>query len=182
MEELKIELRNGYETCKEFYFRNGNGDVFTYKVTKKLFILSTFSIIVTALFYFLSLVYPETSWIFLLVLCSIITVTVLAITIFKCAKYFSWKRETVKYLNSLKKFDCQQLLVTINAIELSNSDQTSIEKWKTITHSQIDSDFIYLKGEFYPYLFPRRSMEIEQFNQLKEFVKQRMNDPSFPEE
>ena len=62
MNELKIELMDGYNALKNVYFRNGQGSIFTYRNTKIPILVSSIFVTLTATFYFAALSYPDTGW------------------------------------------------------------------------------------------------------------------------
>jgi uncharacterized membrane protein YjgN (DUF898 family) len=92
MNELKIELKDGYNALKTVYFRNGQGSIFTYRNTKIPILVSSIFVALTFTFYFVALSYPGTGWMVLMILCALISFTGIIIIIIRSNRYFSWKK------------------------------------------------------------------------------------------
>ena len=175
---LSIELTNGAKSIKELYYANGNGSVFTYKPTKKALLGTLIFALLSGLFYLLSFS-NQVAWIFLLVLALGGVVVYLLIFSYRAKYYFEWKRGASTYLKQVSKYDKQLLTLNTHSFELTNEDETVIEKWNNIRKISISSTHIMLNSESGPqYLFPARSMEAPKYETLKEFIRQKMNDPA----
>jgi hypothetical protein len=86
-----------------------------------------------------------------------------------------WKKSVENILNNLRKNTNQRLVLTDRTIEITNSEETSIEKWETIQHATINPESIFLRGSFQTgYLFPAKSMEPLQFEELTVYIKEIM--------
>lgn len=181
MQTLKIELKNGYENIREIYYLDGNGSIFTYKATRRYIPVTITSIILSACLYGIAMQFPETGWIFLFILSSGASLTLTVRTIIRSQNYLKWKKSSDQYLNGLRKYQSQWLSVSQNCIEISNVDETSIEKWETINHVSIKANYISLRSSVNgSYLFPEKCMEPEQYSELKEFIQRKMNDSRLP--
>jgi hypothetical protein len=177
MQTLKIELKNGYETIKAIYYRNGNGSIFTYSATRHYIPITIIFFIGSAFLYALAIRFPETVWILLFILSAATSLILTVQTIIRSQNYLKWKRSSDEYLNGFRKYESQWLTISQDCIEISNSDEISIEKWETISHVSIKADYIYLRSSVNgSYLFPEKCMEPGQYLALEEFIQQRMND------
>ena len=180
MQTLKIELKNGYENIKAIYYLDGNGSIFTYKATQRYIPFTIISIILSVFLYGVAIQFPKTGWIFLFILSSAVSLTLTVRTIIRSQSYLKWKKSSDKYLNRLRKYQSQWLTVSQDCIEISNVDETSIEKWETINHVSIKANYIFLRSSVNgSYLFPEKCMEPGQYSELKEYIQQRMNDSKF---
>jgi hypothetical protein len=176
MEEIKIELKDGYNTAKAIYYRNGNGSIFTYHKTRRSILFTSIFAILSLILFLVAFNYPETGWIFLLVICSVTTIVCAIVLGINSKTYLTWKRPTDAYLNQLRKYQTQWLTLTPHSLELTSHDESSIEKWENIKHVSFKPDSISMSGDNCPsYLFPEKSMEPDQFIKLKDFIRQRMN-------
>jgi hypothetical protein len=175
MDNLKIELSDGYENVKAFYYHNGNGSILTCKDTKKPILNTAFYF--TLLFFMLIFLNPLSSvgMIILTTITSIISIANLIATLIRCRRYINWKKSVEIILNKLKKYKTEELLLTDQTIEISNTDETTIDKWDTIQHATIKPDSIFMKGSTNTsYVFPAKSMEPNQFEKLSIFIKEKM--------
>lgn len=176
MDEMKIELKDGYNVFREMYYRDGQGSILTWKGTRKPIIAVLIFGLFTIISYLLALKYPYTEWIVSVILSSLGTFGVFLYILIKGRIYFKWKRGVEKYLNRLLKYESQWLTVTVHTIALSNSDETSIEKWENIKSVSIYPDYIVIRGGVpEAYQLPEKSMTSDQFAELKEFVLKIMN-------
>lgn len=177
MDDLNIAIKNGYENVKAFYYQNGNGSILTCKDTKKPIKNTIFYVLLFVFIFFFLKPSSNLGWIILAAFTSIICVAQLIDTFIKCRQYIKWKRSVENILDKLQKYESQQLTLTDRTIEISNSDETTIEKWDTIQHTTIKSDSIFLRGNINTsYVFPAKSMEPEQFEELTTFIKEKMRN------
>lgn len=71
----------------------------------------------------------------------------------------------------------QQLKLTNDYIEISNLDETIIDKWNTIKHATMKSDSIFLRiSDQSTYIFPEKSMKPEEFIALTNFIKAKIKN------
>jgi hypothetical protein len=178
MEDLTIELKDGYNVLKDIYYRNGQGSVFTFRGTKRPIIFSSIFIALSVTFYFIALLYPDIWWIVLMVLCSLISFTGLIFSVVQGKRYFSWKNSTKKYLDEVRKYEAYSLTLTANTFILANSDETTIEKWESIQFVSINPDYISVKSDNHYYILPEKSMTPVQYIEVQNFIKKRMNGDS----
>ena len=178
MNELKIELKDGYKALKEIYYQNGQGSIFTFSWTKKPIIVSSIFVTLTVTFYFIALLYPDTGWIVLMILCALISFTGIIFIITRGKRYFTWKNSIEKYLEEVRKYETHSLMLSANTFELSNSDETFIEKWERIQSVSINRVFISIKSIDHSYILPEKSMTSDQYIKVQDFIKQRMNEDS----
>jgi hypothetical protein len=178
MDDLTIELKEGYNVLKNIYYRNGQGSIFTYSETKRPIIVSSIFIALTVTFYFIALLYPDMGWIGLMLLCLFISVTGIIYTVIRGKRYFSWKNSIEEYLEEVRKYETHSLTLSANAYVLSNSDETFIERWDSIQFVSINRDYISIKSNNHSYILPEKSMTPEQYIEVQNFIKQRMNGDS----
>ncbi len=172
MEEIKIDLINGYEHLKEFYYQNGNGSIFTCKDTKTPVFKAIVSVLVSVILYGITLSFPNVGWIFLTILASIVSVICIMNVIKPGRQYLKWKYSVEKLLSRVKKYEVQHLKVTNDYIEMSNSDESVVDKWNSAIHATLKPDSIYLKiNEQTTYIFPKKSMKPDEFVSLTKFIR-----------
>jgi hypothetical protein len=179
MDDLTIELKDGYNTLKDIYYQSGQGSVFTYSRTRNPMIVSSLFIMLSVAFYFIALLYPEMGWIFLMALCSLISFFRIIFTVVQCKKYFSWKNPIDKYLNEVRKYETHSLTLSARSFILINSNETIIEKWESIQYVSINRDYISVRSSNHSFILPEKSMLPDQYMEVRSFIKQRMSeDPS----
>ena len=132
MEEIKIDLINGYEHLKEFYYQNGNGSIFTCKDTETPVFKAIVSVLVSVILYGIMLSFPNVGWIFLTILASIVSVICIMNVIKPGRQYLKWKHSVENLLSRVKKYEVQHLKVTNDYIEMSNSDESVVDKWNSV--------------------------------------------------
>src|SRR4030095_6093092 len=177
MDELKIELKDGYNTLKDIYYRDGKGSIFTFRWTKMPIIISSIFVPLSATFYFVSLLYPDIGWIFLMTICSLIAFVGLIFIVIRGKRYLIWKISVTKYLKGIRKYETYWLTLTDQTFEIRNIDETKIERWENIKSVSIFKDQIILYSSIIStYTLPEKSMSPGQFADLSSFIIQRMND------
>jgi hypothetical protein len=177
MDALTIELKKGAEAFKEIYFRDGRQSFLRWRGTRNLLLITTFFLCSSLLFYFLANKYAESALIFLMIVTTFITF-ISSFYLWRAAnKYFTWKKEVDSYLTKIAKYDRQVLILTQDCFELTNSDETSIDKWESINHVSIESDYLTMTGkDAKTFMFPKKTMEPSEFEFLTSYVRQRMNN------
>ena len=182
MDGLSIELKNGRNALAELYYVDGKGSIFLYEKTKRLIRFMIISAIFSIIFYLLSF-NNEIIWIFLFVLCSLVFLICLILLIYKGNQYFQWKKNVDYFLKKTSQYNTQFLKLTLECIELTNKDETFIEKWDNIKHASIVATHITLTSATQvKYLFPAKSMEPTQYIELKQFIRMKMNNQSIIED
>jgi hypothetical protein len=176
MDEIKIELKNGYEALKEIYFQDGKASILTYKWTKTPIVVSSLFVLLSLTFFFVALVYPETGWIFLMTICALIALTGIVFCGIRIKKFTSWRNSIQSYLESIRKYEYYSLTLSAHTFELSNSDETFIEKWENIRSVSIRHEFISIKSTDHSYILPEKSMTADEYVEVQNYIKQRMND------
>lgn len=180
MDEINIELKDGYEAVKAIYYKHGLESIFTYRGTKLLVRSTILLAILSVIFYLVSLIFSGMGWIALMAICSILTIIVSVFSIIYIIKYLKRKKAIDKYLDQIRKQGSEWLTLTKHHIKMSNRESTSIEKWAEITYVSIQKDYITLKSDNpSSYIFPEKSMGPHQFALMIEFIKQRMESDSF---
>ena len=172
MEEIKIDLINGYEHLREFYYQNGNGSIFTCKDTRTPIFKAIISVLISVILYGITLSFPNVGLIFLTIVASIVSVICIMYAIKPGRQYLQWKHSVESLLRKVKKFDVQHLKVTNDYIEMSNADETVVDKWNSVIHANLKPDSIYLKiNEETAYIFPKNSMKPDEFIGLTKFIR-----------
>lgn len=173
MEELTIKLRYDPAHIKEIYYRNGQGSMLTYKPTRKVVIVLLVILLLTAIMYFFTYQSPVLRWIPIL---GIIALVVAAIKGSKViGDYQKWKKQTEKYLEDLGRYSSYSIRVTLNAFEMLMDESTFIEKWENIRSLEINDSYIVLyKTADSTYLLPARSMRQNEFESLKDFIRNKI--------
>jgi len=175
MEEIKIDLINGYEHLRAFYYQNGNGSIFTCKDTKTPIFKAIISVLVLAILYGITRLFPNVGMIFLTIVASIVSVICIMNVIKPGRQYLQWKHSVESLLKRVKKYDVQHLKVTNDYIEISNSDETVVDKWDSAIHATLKPDSIYLKiNEETAYIFPKKSMKPDEFISLNTFIRNKI--------
>lgn len=177
MDQIRIELTDVFNTFKAYYYRHGEGSIFTYQGTRKSVIITSIFAFLSIILYFIALQFPEVYWIFLFFIFTMITIIGIIISVINVKKYYERKKGIDEYLEGLHKYESQWLTYAQHFFELSSTEGSTIEKWETIKYVSIQSDHILMKSDNHgSYLIPEKTMKPEQFAELKEFIMQRMKD------
>ena len=176
MNELKIELKDGYNNLKEIYYKNGQGSIWTYKGTRTPIIISLILIGLSFTFYVISLVYPFMGWIFMMTICSLGVFIGIIYLGFVGRKYLNWKKSVTRDLNKISKYETHWITMTEKTMEISNRDETLIDKWENVKFVSINDEYIFIKSSNDNYILPGKSMTTEQYEDVKSFIKQRLNE------
>ena len=173
---FSIELINGMEAIRELYYSGGRGSIFTYKPTRTVLVTSSIFILLSGICYLFSLS-NKVEWVVLFVVNVIMALFFLFRFSQVAKKYFQWMKGVDEYLKKLSKYEKQTLTLYHNSFELSNSDETVIEKWTNIRKTSFLSSHITLNSATGTlYLFPAKSMKDSEYEYLKEFIGLRMKD------
>ena len=176
MDELKIELKDGYNALKEIFYQNGSGNLHTWKGTKGPFYVTLIFCVLSMIFFLAAMQSPETHWIVLTILTFVTAIFSGIVLVIRSIKYITWKKSIESYLAEVRKYDSQWLTLNPHTLQISNSDETIIEKWENIKQVSIKRDYISLKGDSQiSYIFPEKSMTPEQFITLQEFIRKVIN-------
>jgi len=62
MDEMKIELKDGYNVFKEIFYRKGQGNILTWKGMRNPIIAILFFLLPAIISYLVALKYPDTNW------------------------------------------------------------------------------------------------------------------------
>jgi len=78
------------------------------------------------------------------------------------------------FLKAQAKCDKRTIVLNDSTIEHKEGDSTTIEKWESIKHVSFQPSHILLTGETEKYVFPAKSMETGQYEELENFIRDKM--------
>ncbi|MDO6435704.1 hypothetical protein Q4E93_34135 [Flavitalea sp. BT771] len=172
-----IKLTNGAQSIKEIYFADGKGSIFSYKPTKALLIAAIIFTVLSGVFYLLYFSY-QVAWAFFFCATAVAVVYCLYLFSIRAKQYIQWKNGVNLYLKEVAQYEKQYLNLKLHSFEVVNDDETIIEKWSNIRRVSISPIRILLNSESgSEYLFPSKSMEAAEYDELKKFIRQKINDP-----
>ena len=163
----KIKLIFRRQDFEDIYFKNGQGDIFWGKPVMQYFVIVLVfaSIVVISLAYSL---FTDLLWGI-----PIVFLFLLIISLFQYMRQVSpiikWKKQVVNYLDDLVKIKNQEIILTNEALTTIQDDQVTITKWISFTKATLDNESITLVGND-NYLFPKKSMSINDYKYLEEFI------------
>lgn len=173
MPEQIIELTPDVKHFEEIFFKNRQGNVLYNDATKALIRLTTFSIILTIAFYFLGLKKPDFSW---LVFWGLLFSTIFSIfLIIAINKFHTWKSRVKIFLRDFAEVKKGKLILKPDAFQLEVDDRTIIEKLSHLKKVEIFPTYIIVKAEGENYFFPAKSMSLENFNFLSNYLKDKVS-------
>ena len=170
MEDILIDLTFRESDFTEIYYLNGNKNIFAYSSIKKISFRILLLAIASTVIYFFSINFPILSWLL------IIGIIVIGISISRFFvlgfRYYSRKNRIDKYLKELSGIQYFRLILKGNSFESIQDSETKIEKWGNIRLSTIGDKYIWINSSSGDkYLFPAKSMKPEEFERLKELIK-----------
>lgn len=168
--ERTIQLTFNRKDFEEIYFRDQKGSIFFNPSIKKVFI----SFLITLLLFMASFRYSQTTnkLIFLTVL-TFLALLVISIHYFRQAyEILKWRKDIKRYIVETSKIKEHTLIVNTHSISLIQDTVETITKWSSCTGAKFEEDFIWLFA-IENHLFPRKSMSPEDYNYLKEVIKER---------
>ncbi len=175
MEILTIELTFRMEDFRNLYYSGDRKSIFHWRNTQKSMLATGYFAAFSALAYLMA--QNHAGWVFVFIIAILITAGSLVFFLLNTYKYYQWKGGVENYLKKQSQYPSQTLVLTNTTIELTSPEGTFIDKWESIKNVVIDKNHIMLKGnEPIQYLFPVQAMNISDYEQLKEFVGQRMRN------
>ncbi|MFY1047663.1 hypothetical protein [Chryseobacterium sp. GP-SGM7] len=168
-----INLNINRKDFEEVYFTGNQGSLFFSSTTKgKTITTMVVGVILVILFIFKDDLSKEKFGIlyfvsFLFLLCAVY----LSLAINKVSR---WRKEVVVYLKTLENPEIYQIQFNskVFKVNLNNKKETSL--WTEFKSAEIDEKFISLEGKF-NYMFPKKSMNMADYNTLTEAVKKNIN-------
>jgi hypothetical protein len=174
---VSIELTDARESIKELYYTQGRGSIFSYKKTKRPLIAMVSFAVLSGFGYFLSFS-NQIGWVVLLVLSVFFLAGSLFIFSVKARQYFQWKSKITVYTDWLSNYGTVSLRLRAHTFELIFDDDSTIENWRNLKKASILSTHIQLNCDSgSQYLFPARCMGPENYELLKQFIWDKMNNP-----
>lgn len=171
---LSIELTNGVESIREFYFADGRESIFTYKPTRASFLTAVLLSVFTGVFYGQA---SGPNSIFIAVALGLGSVISWILFTSRALKYGKWKSRVVRYIHSVGMHEKWQLKVFPYSFEVINPSETSIERWKNIKKASFRPVAISMRSDSGAnYLFPAKSMTPAEYESLNGFIKEKMHE------
>lgn len=84
----------------------------------------------------------------------------------KILVWIKWKIEVKKFLNGLDKIKENKLILGKNTFSLIQDTKETMEKWSELKKVEIEDDYILFIVGITPYLFPKKSMNLDEFQFL----------------
>jgi hypothetical protein len=171
---FSIELTNGAQSIKDLYFKEGRGSVFTYRKTRIPLQLTVVFIIISGLFYFLSLSSDRVPYVFIFTIASLSGIALLIRFLLNAGKYYKWKKAVKAMIKATASFKKVSLNVKASGFEAIYDDQVVIEKWVNFKRATISPTHIYLVQKEADYLFPANSMQESEYEALSQIVRSKI--------
>lgn len=164
-----INLHVHRKDFEEVYFNGPAGSLFFSPGTKgKTVTTLVVGLILLILFFFKDDLSKEKYGIlyfvsFLFLLCAIF----LSVAINKISR---WKKEVTAYLKTLEHAEIYQIKFNkkIFTVNINNQKETCL--WTEFTSAETGDEFISMEGK-YNYMFPKKSMTLEEYEVLKQAVQ-----------
>ena len=173
MEILLINFKYNLSDLRKHFYDNGKRNSFSYLRTKNLHLIFLGLIIFYTFFYISSFYYPAISWVLFLI--GIGLVFLLVKTVLHIYSYLEWKKSVEVYIKKLANYKICKIVLSENAIEFINNDETIIEKWENFNRATILNDHIKLEinaGNYY--LFFANSITESEYKQFKTIIKNKL--------
>lgn len=169
---MKISITNYIENIRQLYFKEGKGNLMTYKPIRYYFLY--FSLLVMVIVTFLFVAINSNKYIFVTALGCLLTLGYLVFIMVQIFKYFRWKKSVESYLEGLKEFNKAEILLNENSFELLSANSSLIEKWSDVREIKCFNDHISFQiREVSQYIFPAASMSNQEFQVLVTFIKEK---------
>ena len=157
---------------EEIFFRDGNEKIFFSPMAKESTRL-TLLFGITCLLLLMHSVSTDENWAW--------SVFALAVFIIQCVKLYpkiahllKWRKEIKDYLDVTSKYQSNKIVLTEQTFSLIQDTNETIEHWSNFKTVQIKEDAIFLYGKI-DYLLPKKSMEIGDYETLKEYIRKKTN-------
>lgn len=168
--ERIIQLTFNRKDFEEIYFRDQQGSIFLNPRIRKVFVI----FLITLLLFLASLRYSQmTNKLIFLTVLTFLALVVASILYFRQAlAILKWRRDIERYISETSRIREHTLVVNTHSISLIQDTVEIITKWSSCTGAKFEEDFIWLFANE-NHLFPRKSMSPEDYNYLKEVIKER---------
>jgi hypothetical protein len=171
---FSIEPTNVGQCIKELYFKNGQGSVFTYSSTRVPFLLTVVFIILSTLFYLLSVSFNQVSYVVIFTLAGLFGIAMLVRFLVNAQKYYKWKKAVNAMIKTFDNYDKICLNLNSSGFEAVYDEQIVIEKWANFERATISPTHIYLVQQGADYLFPAKSMLESEYEALSQLVRSKV--------
>ncbi len=171
--EKIIELNFNRKDFEDIYFKNKQADIFFSPQVKKSFILFLFIsfLLISSVAY--SLITNENAW---LIIVLFLSLSLAFYNYFiRASPIYKWRKSVIEYLNKNSQINHHRLILTKNALIISQDQIETITKWTVFTKAIIDENHVSLVGTD-NFLFPKSSMPAEDFEILSEIVRSRFKN------
>jgi len=163
-----ISLKFDKKDFEEIYFRDNRASLFFSPTTKGKTITIIFSALILCFVYFDDWVGVGNVGIcFILSFILFFTSLNLILNILNIVKY---KKETTDYLKSMIVYKVFELQLGDDFLYVKLDEDESFTSWDVFKNIQINNQFVALEGKT-NFLFPRKSMNLDDYNYLKDSVK-----------
>ena len=170
MEALNIKLNFNPQHFWEVYYPNGQSSLFKNRNARKLIFKTLIFALLSIVIYCLSFRFPKISW--LIVLALLFTAFFTLLTIFAAIDFFKRKNSIKSFMKDFSQYSSFYLSITDNAFEFGMDSKITIDKWSSIKSVEMAENYLLLFNEAGPLnIFPAKSMGLDEFNLLKEFIK-----------
>lgn len=163
-----ISLKFNQKDFEEIYFRDNQGSLFFSHKTKSLTITAIALVVVLSILHFLNLISIDNFGIyyfliFILLLCILRLIVGMLETL-------KWKKGITHYFRSMAVYQLFELHLTNDFLHIKLDNDESFTRWNEFKKIQINDQYIALEGSV-NFLFPRKSMSIDDYMYLKDSVK-----------
>lgn len=86
-----------------------------------------------------------------------------------------WKRQVFTFLDRLDKIKKHELYLSNDTLTEIEDEETTIIKWSTFKKAILNDESISLFGDNF-YLFPKKSMEVNEYTYLTKFISEKLEN------
>ncbi|WP_157485923.1 hypothetical protein [Flavobacterium soli] len=171
MKTIEIDLTFRRADFEELYFRNGNENLFFSPTAKT----QTHIFIFLGLLFLFFLVHfritneSQENMLFVCILW-ILSAIILGGKIYTVLK---WRKSIKTFLDKTSKYKINKLIVSEVSISIIQDDKEHIEKWSEFKKADINDELIILCSTV-NYMFPKKSMTNQEYELIKEIVRDRI--------
>lgn len=172
MEDLEITLQHKRKNWEEIYFAGNRASYFLSPTVMKYFVMAI--LCAAAGIYFLIIEMPIGVVVMMLAMFAL----ALATYLYSVKVLYTWKRSVVKHLDYLDSFREFKVVLTSQAMTLISDDVEYIVKWNTFKRVLINDQYILLEDDE-SFMYPRKSMSPQEYEQMKKFVRKHTQSYGF---
>lgn len=178
-EGIRLIVRKEAKHLEAVYFKNGWGNLLLHPHHRNVLLVFGLLVLLAVYSLWAFLTRPQAAYLSLLTSCAVFgmwTGYLIGKSMWQVQK---WKREVGQYANLQAQAGDIELVLTEDALTQDSWQSDITIFWKQLSSWNIEADHVFLATNSAEWIFPKASMNEEDFKVLSEFVRKYCNSEHF---